>query len=55
VKSALPIVLFGLGGLLLGGVISLRQQGVGKLGQSLLGVLALLAVAGGVLWLIEEG
>jgi hypothetical protein len=55
VKSALPIVLFGLGGLLLGGVISMRQQGVGKLGQGLLGLFALLAVAGGVLWLIGEG
>jgi hypothetical protein len=55
VKSTLPIVLFGLGGLLLGGVISMRQQGVGKLGQGLVGLIALLSVAGGVLWLIGEG
>jgi hypothetical protein len=55
VKSMLPVVLIALGGLLIGGVISIRQQGAGKLAQGLLGVLALLSVAGGVLWMFGEG
>jgi hypothetical protein len=55
VSSALPIVLFGLGGMLLGGVFSLRKQGFGILPVAVVGVLAAASVAGGVLWLIGEG
>jgi hypothetical protein len=55
VSSSLPILLFGLGGLLLGGVLSMRKQGVGVVPIALVGALAAVSVAGGVLWLIGEG
>ena len=45
----LAVVLMGLGGLLLGGVLSLRAQGAATAAQVVLGVLAVLAITGGVL------
>ena len=53
-KSVLPILLFALGGVLVGGVISLRQQRKGIVPLAIVGTLAVVAVAGGVLWLVGE-
>jgi hypothetical protein len=53
-SSVLPIVLFGLGGLLAGGALSMRKQGAGPVPVVALGVLSVLAAAGGVLWLVGE-
>jgi hypothetical protein len=52
VSSVVPIVLLGLGGILVGGVISLARQGATRFSIGLVAALALLALAGGVLWLI---
>ena len=54
-NSVLPILLFALGGVLVGGVISLRQQKKGILPLAIVGTLAIVAVAGGVLLLVGEG
>lgn len=48
----LPIVMFGAGGVLLGGALSMRSQGAGRVPMLVVGVLALLAMAGGAFWLI---
>lgn len=48
----LTLVLFGLGGLLVGGVLSLRSQGARTGVQVITGLLAVLALAGGVLRLV---
>jgi hypothetical protein len=55
VKSVLPILLFALGGLLFGGVFSLRQQQKGIVPLAIVGTLAAVSVVGGVLWLVGEG
>jgi hypothetical protein len=55
VSTIVPVVLFGLGGILLGGVLSMRKQGVGIVPLAVVGTLAAISVAGGVLWLIGEG
>jgi len=55
VRTVLPLLLFGLGGLLVGGAWSAHRQGAGRGPVALLAVLAGLAVAGGVLWLWPEG
>jgi len=46
--SIVPILLLGLGGMLVGGVISLARQGASKFSIGLVAVLALLAMAAGV-------
>ena len=51
-SSIVPILLLGLGGMLVGGVISLSRQGATKFSIGLVAALALLSLAGGVLWLI---
>jgi hypothetical protein len=51
VDAVLPIVLLGLAGLLVGGVVSMKQQGAGTVPVVVLAVLAVLAAAGGALWL----
>jgi hypothetical protein len=48
----MAIVLFALAGLLIGGVISLVKQGASRFSVGLVAVLAALALAGGVAWLI---
>jgi hypothetical protein len=48
----MAIVLFALAGLLIGGVISLVRQGASRFSIGLVGVLAVLALAGGVAWLL---
>ena len=50
--SIVPVLLFGLSGLLLGGVISLSRQGATRFSIGLVGALALLSLAAGVAWLI---
>ena len=47
-----PILLFGLAGLLFGGVVQLIKSKATKFSIGLVGVLAALAAAGGVAWLI---
>jgi hypothetical protein len=48
----MAIVLFALAGILVGGVISLVKQGATRFSIGLVAVLAVLAAAGGVAWLI---
>jgi hypothetical protein len=48
----MAIVLFVLAGILTGGVISLIRQGATKFSIGVVGVLAVLAAAGGVAWLL---
>jgi hypothetical protein len=50
--SLVPILLLGLCGILVGGVITLVRQGATKFSIGLVTVLALLALAGGVAWLL---
>jgi hypothetical protein len=52
--NILPVVLFALGGVLVGGAISLRRQGAPAFAVVLLGLFALMAVAAGALRLIYE-
>jgi hypothetical protein len=51
----LPVVMFAVGGVLLGGAWSLRGQGASKVAVVLVAVLALVALAAGVLWLLPNG
>ncbi|MFY1637548.1 hypothetical protein ACN27F_30470 [Solwaraspora sp. WMMB335] len=51
----LPVALFALAGALVGGARSLHRQGAGRGAVGLTVVLAVLAVAGGVLWLLPGG
>ncbi len=48
----MAIALFALAGFLLGGVVTLVRQGATKFSIGLVAALAVLALAGGVLWLI---
>ena len=50
--SVLPVLLLGLAGILIGGVITLVRQGASRLSIGLVAVLAVLALAGGVAWLL---
>ena len=51
-NNVLPIALFALGGVLVGGAYSMRRQGASTAAVVLLTVLAVLAVVAGVLRLI---
>ena len=48
----MAIVLFALAGILIGGVISLVKQRASRFSIGLVAVLAVLALAGGVAWLL---
>lgn len=50
-QSILPVVLFGLGGILVGGAWSVRSQGGSKVAIVALLAFATLSVLAGVLWL----
>ena len=50
----MAIVLFAIAGILLGGVISLVRQGATRFSIGLVAVLAALAAAGGVAWLVPS-
>jgi hypothetical protein len=52
VNNVLPIVLFALGGVLVGGALSMRRQGAPVPAVVLLGLMALMAVAAGTLRLV---
>ena len=52
--SVMPVVLLALAGVLVGGAFSMHRQGASKGVVGVLGVLALAAGAGGVLWLLPE-
>lgn len=54
-KSVLPVALFGLAGVLVGGAWSLYRQSASRALIGLVGLLALLAAVGGVLWLLPGG
>ncbi len=51
--AVLPILLLGLAGVLVGGIVSLRQQGARWPVLGFVGLLAALAAAGGVLWMMS--
>ncbi|MFI5492066.1 hypothetical protein [Actinoplanes sp. NPDC051859] len=51
-SSFVPVLLLMIAGILAGGVISLVKQGATKFSIGLVGALCLLALAGGVLWMI---
>ena len=48
----MAIVLFAIAGILVGGVVSLVKQGASRFSVGLVAVLAALAAAGGVAWLL---
>jgi hypothetical protein len=50
----MAIALFVVAGLLVGGVLSLVQQGATKFSIGVVAALALLAAAGGVFWLVPS-
>ena len=50
--SLAPVLLLGLCGILVGGVITLVRQGATKFSIGLVATLALLALAGGVAWML---
>jgi len=52
VKISLPFVLVIVGGVLIGGAYSLRQQGFPKAVQAVVGLLAALSLVAGVLWMV---
>jgi len=52
--SVIPIALLGLAGVLVGGAISLHRQGSSKVTVAVIAVLAAVAAAAGVLWLLPE-
>ncbi len=54
-KVVLPVLLFALGGVLAGGAWSMRQQGASRGAIVATVLLALLAVGGGVAWLLPGG
>lgn len=51
-NGLVPILLFAFAGVLLGGTWSLYKQGAHKAVVLVVGVLSLLAAAGGVVWLL---
>jgi hypothetical protein len=51
-RSAAPILLLGLAGILVGGAWSLRQQGARWPAVTVVALLAVLAGVAGVLWLV---
>ncbi|HEX6873534.1 MAG TPA: hypothetical protein VF163_20745 [Micromonosporaceae bacterium] len=50
----MAIVMLGLAGLLLGGAVSMRKQGASTVVVVVLGVLAAVAAAAGVLWMLPR-
>ncbi|MEQ4304486.1 hypothetical protein ABNF97_24435 [Plantactinospora sp. B6F1] len=50
--TVLPVALFALGGVLIGGAWSLHRQGAPRQMLWIVGLLAVLATVGGVLWLV---
>ncbi len=53
-KTVLPLLMYALAGLLVGGAVSLHRQGAGKVAVAVPAVLAVLALVAGTLWLWPE-
>lgn len=53
-RDILPIALFSLGGVLAGGAWSLRRQGASRTSIAVLGVLAVVSLVAGILWLLPD-
>lgn len=51
----LPVVLFAVGGILMGGAWSLRGQGASTVAVVIVAVLGVLALAAGIAWLLPKG
>jgi hypothetical protein len=51
VSSVWPVLLLGVAGLLVGGAISMHRQGSGRVPVVLVGLLSVVALVAGVLWL----
>jgi len=51
-SSVMPVALMALAGVLVGGAWSMHKQGASRATIVVLGVLAAVALAGGILWLI---
>jgi hypothetical protein len=51
----LPVVLCAAGGLLMGGAWSLRSQGSARATVLLVGAFGLIALLGGVFWMLPQG
>jgi len=49
------VVLFAVSGILFGGAWSLRSQGARRPAVAIVALLAVVALAGGVLWLLPKG
>ncbi len=54
-QSILPVALFAVAGLLVGGAYSVRQQGGSRIVLIGLVVLAVVALLGGIAWLLPKG
>ncbi len=54
-QSILPVALFAVAGLLVGGAYSVRQQGGSRIVLIGLVVLAVIALLGGIAWLLPKG
>jgi hypothetical protein len=52
--SLVPVLLLAVAGILVGGVISLARQGATKFSIGLVAALAVLALAGGIAWLLPD-
>jgi hypothetical protein len=52
--SVLPVLLLAVAGILVGGVISLVRQGATKFSIGVVAGLAVLALAGGIAWLLPD-
>jgi hypothetical protein len=53
-SSAVPVALMALAGVLVGGAWSVHRQGAGRGPVVVLGALAAVSLAAGVLWLLPE-
>lgn len=54
-NSVVPVLLMALAGVLVGGAWSMHRQGASRVGTAVVAVLALVALAAGVLWLLPDG
>ncbi|HTF12818.1 MAG TPA: hypothetical protein VK659_32055 [Asanoa sp.] len=53
-SAIVPILLLALAGILSGGAFSLHKQGASRGAVGFVGVLAVLSLAGGILWLVPS-
>ncbi|MGA8112857.1 MAG: hypothetical protein WCA46_04245 [Actinocatenispora sp.] len=54
-QSILPVVLFAAAGVLVGGAYSIRKQGGSRFAVVAVACLAVLALLGGIAWLLPKG